>query len=133
MPGSNFKPHNFGPKIKQIGEKSAKGCTIQPRTLALLSSFLNDIIKNVTLKAKENVEATGKKTITYTDVMVAAMDQFGEDNKWIEIIVRRGLAKSKPYEDKIGFTTPRRGRDPADDLPDDGAPPAEDDETDEGE
>ena len=92
----------------------------------MLNSFLNEIVKNVTQKAKENVMATGKKTITYIDVMVATMNLFGDENKWIDRIMKRGLTKSKAYEDKIGFRTPRRGeRDLADYLPDDGAMPVD--------
>lgn len=117
--GSAFRPQNFATKIKQIGKKAAPKYVVQARTIKLLSSFLNEIVKNVTQKAKENVEEMGKKTITYTDVMVAAMNLFGDQNKWIEKIMKRGQAKSKAYEDKIGFSIPRDRKDPADDLPDD--------------
>ena len=111
----------------QIANKTAPEYQLQKKTQQLISSFLNEIVQNVTKKAKENAESTRKKTITYIDVMVATMNLFGEDNKWIERIMKRGLNKSREFEDKIGYSIPKNGRDPADDISDDVLPKEEDD------
>lgn len=96
-----YEPYDFRDSIQKIGDRVAEGYSFDPKTLVLISSFLNDILKNVTLKAKENAQSKNEQTIAYVDVMVAAMDQFGEENKWIERIVTQGQSKLEAFEDRI--------------------------------
>ena len=105
-----FKEHSFQAKIKQITNKVSPKYQIQPKALTLLNSFLNDIVKNVILKAKEKNQSTRKNILTYTDVYVSAMNLFGDENKWIKNIMQTGEEKSKLYETKIRFTMPSGGK-----------------------
>lgn len=107
-----LKEHRFQTKIKQIKDKVSPKYKIQEKTSSLINSILNDIVKNVTMKAKSNTQAYRKKTLTFIDIMVATMNQFGEDNKWIEDIMDRGFEKKDLYESKIKFTIRKGEKEP---------------------
>ena len=88
----------FHNRIMRIKNDLSPKLRVQKRTVDLMNALLNDILRNVTLKARINTHQYRKKTITFTDVYVAAMNLFGESNKWIDKIMSAGEKKAEDYK-----------------------------------
>lgn len=101
----SVETERFDSVIKQIKDHVKPEIEgISKDAIELLNSLINSILVKVSSKAKSNTSKYRKKIISYTDIMVAAMNTFGDENKWIEAIIREGEKESAEYEEKIPFS-----------------------------